>query len=315
MRQITYNIQRYDGAKSFLQEYTFPHQPGKTILWGLLFIKETTDPTLAFTAACRAAVCGACAVRVNGQAFLACETPLDNILSRFGDTLLLEPIQNFKVIRDLVVDWEPQAKRMAAAKTWLAPKDEFSAKEGCRQSIADFKKITPQINCILCGACASECAKLSANNTDFLEPFTYSKVWKFVADTRDKSAAERMQTIIDKGLWKCLHCAECATKCPKGLAPGTDIARLRQLSINMGHTNNAGARHALAFLKDIADTGRLNETKLSVRSIGLIGSIAKFPFALRLVRRGKLNPLHFPRKVKGHEQITAILKAVRESEQ
>ncbi|QDR82249.1 2Fe-2S iron-sulfur cluster-binding protein [Sporomusa termitida] len=107
MRQITYKIERFDGAKNFIQEYTFPHQPGKTILWGLITIKETIDPTLAFTAACRTAVCGACAVRVNGQALLACETPLDGILGRCGDTLTIGPIQNFQVIRDLVVNWEP----------------------------------------------------------------------------------------------------------------------------------------------------------------------------------------------------------------
>ncbi|WP_371372825.1 succinate dehydrogenase/fumarate reductase iron-sulfur subunit [Sporomusa aerivorans] len=314
MRQIIYKIQRFDGAKSYLQEYTFPHQPGKTLLWGLITIKETIDPTLAFTAACRSAVCGACAIRVNGQAFLACETPLDNILELFGDALTIEPIQNFKVIRDLVVDWDAKAERLAAAKAWLEPKDEFKAQEGCRQQIADFRKINPQINCILCGACASECSKLSAGNQDFLEPFTYSKVWKFVADTRDKSAKERIKAILDKGLWKCLHCVECTTKCPKGLAPGSDIARLRQMSIKMGYTDNPGARHALAFLQDIEDTGRLNETKLSVKTIGLFGSMAKLPFALRLLRRGKLNPLHSPRKVKGHEQIAAILKAVRESE-
>lgn len=314
MRQITYKIERFDGVKSFVQDYTFPHQPGKTLLWGLITIKETLDPTLAFTAACRAAVCGACAIRVNGQAFLACETPLDGILARFGDTLTIEPIKNFKVTRDLVVDWEPKAERLMASSTWLNPRDEFTAKEGCRQDAADFKKINVQAGCILCGACASECSKLSANNKDFLEPFTYSKVWKFVADTRDKSAAERVRAVLDKGLWKCLHCVECSTKCPKGLAPGEDIARLRQLSIKLGYTDNPGARHALAFLQDIEDTGRLNETKLSVRSIGMLGSMAKFPFALRLLRRGKLKPFHFPGKVKGHDQIKAILKAVRESE-
>jgi succinate dehydrogenase / fumarate reductase iron-sulfur subunit len=314
MRQITYKIERFDGSKRFTQEYNFPHQPGKTILWGLITIKETIDPTLAFTAACRAAVCGACAVRVNGQAFLACETPLDGILERFGDTLTIEPIKNFKVTRDLVVDWEPKAEHLINSNTWLTPKDEFTAKEGCRQDAADFKKINVQAGCILCGACASECSKLSANDKDFLEPFTYSKVWKFVADTRDKSSTERVKAIIDKGLWKCMHCVECSTKCPKGLAPGEDIARLRQLSIKLGYTDNPGARHALSFLQDIEDTGRLNETKLSVRSIGMLGSMAKFPFALRLLRRGKLNPFHFPSKVKGHDQIKAILKAVRESE-
>lgn len=312
MRQITYKIERFDGTKSFVQDYTFAHQPGKTILWGLITIKETLDPTLVFTAACRSAVCGACAVRVSGQAFLTCETPLDAVLERFGDTLTIAPMKNFTVIRDLVVDWEPKAERLTQSATWLKPQDKFSAKEGCRQEASDFKKINTQTACILCGACASECSKLSANDNDFLEPFTYSKVWKFVADTRDKSADERIRALAFKGLWKCLHCMECTTKCPKGLAPSEDIARLRQLSIKRGYTDHPGARHALAFLQDIEDTGRLNETKLSVRSIGVLGSIAKLPFALRLLRRGKLNPFHFPGKVKGHDEVRAILKAARE---
>lgn len=314
MSQVTYKVRRFDGEKAYIQEYHFEHQPGKTILWGLIKIKEELDPTLTFTAACRSAVCGACSVRVNGQAMLACETPLDDVIRRFGFVLMIEPLGNFTVIRDLVVDWAPKTERMAAAKTWLIPKDEFTAKTGCRQKAADFKKIDIQAGCILCGSCASECNKLSANNKDFLEPFTYAKVWKFVADTRDKADAERIKAMLDKGLWKCLHCVECTTQCPKGLSPGEDIARLRQASIQMGYKSNPGARHAIAFLKDIEDTGRLNEMKLSLRSDGIFGSLQKFPLALRLLRRGKLNPLLFPGKVKGHDQIRAILKAVRESE-
>lgn len=312
MRKITYSITRFDGVKSYVKEYQFEHQSGKTILWGLQKIKEEQDPTLSFTAACRSAVCGACSVRVNGQAMLACETHLDAVLERFGDTLSIAPLGNFKVIRDLVVDWQPKVERLKESKTWLIAKDEFTAETGCRQAPTDFKKIDVQAGCILCGSCASECNKLSANQDDFLEPFTYSKVWKFVADSRDKADAERVQAMLDKGLWKCMHCVECVVKCPKNLAPGEDIARLRQLSIKMGITDNPGARHAIAFLSDVQDTGRLNEMKLSLRSDGIIGSLGKMPLALRLLRKGKLNPFHFPGKVKGHDQIKAILKAAKE---
>ncbi len=315
MRHITYSITRFDGRKSYVQDYQFEYQQGKTALWGLIKIKETADPTLSFTAACRSAVCGACAIRVNGHALLACETHLDEVLNRFGDTLTIEPLGNFAVIRDLVVDWEPKVERLIQSETWLIPTEACSTEAGCRQSPADFKKIDVQAGCILCGACASECNKLSANQQDFLEPFTYSKVWKFVADTRDKAAAQRIKEIIEKGLWKCMHCVECVVKCPKNLAPGEDIARLRQLSIKMGHTDNPGARHAIAFLTDVEDTGRLNEMKLSLRSDGIMGSMSKMPLALRLLRRGKLNPFHFPGKVKGHDQIKAILAADKEAKE
>lgn len=315
MGKITYKIERFDGEKSYLQEYQFEHEPGKTVLWGLIKIKEEIDPTLTFTAACRSAVCGACAVRVNGQAMLACETPLDAVLKRYDtDTLLIQPLANFKVIRDLVVDWEPKAERLAEVKPWLIPHDVFSPQTGCRQTPADFKKIDTQAGCILCGACASECSKLSADDSDFYEPFIYAKAGKFVADSRDKASQERLEATFNKGLWKCMHCVECVTKCPKKVAPGQEIAKLRQLSIKRRLPDNPGARHAVAFLKDIKDTGRLNEMLLALRTEGVVKSAKRLPFALRLLRKGKLNPFHFPKPVKGIEQVRAIIKAVEEAE-
>ena len=314
MGTVIYKIQRFDGAKSFVQEYSFDYDQGKTILWGLSTIKETMDPTLTFVAACRSAVCGACAVRVNGQALLACEVALDDVVARFGNTLEISPLGNFKVIRDLVVDWEPSIERLKQVKPWLIPQDKFTAETGCRQSPAEFKKINTQTNCILCGSCASECNKLSANSDDFYQPFIYTKAQKFIADSRDQGDLEHLRPALERGLWKCVHCQECITKCPKHVEPAEDISKLRQTSIRLGLTDNSGARHALAFCTDLADTGRLNEVKMALRTEGLLKSATRFPFALRLMRKGKLNPLHCPAPVKGIEQVRAIMKAVKEAE-
>jgi succinate dehydrogenase / fumarate reductase, iron-sulfur subunit len=315
MRQIIYKIQRFDGVKSFVQEYSFPHEPGKTILWGLIKIKETIDPTLTFVAACRSAVCGACAVRVNGQAMLACEVALDDVVARFGDTLAIAPLDNFKVMRDLVVDWEPKAERMKEVKPWLIPQDKFSAQTGCRQTPAEFKKINKQTNCILCGACASECNKLSMNGADFYEPFIYTKAYKFVADSRDGAPSDHLKPAMERGAWKCVHCQECVTKCPKHLEPVEDISKLRHTSIQIGMTDNAGARHGLAFLDDTTKLGRLNEATMAVKTEGVLKSLTRLPFALRLMRRGKLNPLHMPSPIKGIEQVRAIIKAAKEAKE
>jgi succinate dehydrogenase / fumarate reductase iron-sulfur subunit len=313
MERVVYRIRRFDGEKAFWQEYSFGREPNKTVLWGLQRIKETIDPSLAFVAACRSAVCGACAVRVNGEAVLACETPLDALTGRFGNTLVLEPLGNFPVIRDLAVDWEPKAARLAEAKPWLMPKDEFTAAAGCRQSQAEFRKINAQTNCILCGACASECNKLSAGDDDFYEPFVYTKAGKFVADTRDGSPGEHLRPVLARGLWKCVHCQECVTKCPKKVAPAEDIAALRRASLKLGLGDNQGARHARAFADDIAATGRLNEVTMAIKTDGLLKSATRLPYALRLLRRGKLNPLHFPAPVEGIEGVRRIVKAAKEA--
>jgi succinate dehydrogenase / fumarate reductase iron-sulfur subunit len=317
MRQITYNVHRFQDNKSFVQEYHFDYEPGKTILWGLIKIKDTLDPTLTFVAACRSAVCGACAVRVQGQAMLACEVALDDLTPRFGDTLDISPIENFKVVRDLVVDWEPKVARLKEVKPWLIPQDQFTAKTGCRQSPEDFDKIRIQADCILCGACASECNKLSANDQDFLDPFIYSKAQKLAADSRDKAPLEHLQPALAHGLWKCVHCQECVTKCPKHLKPAEDISKLRQKSIEQGFTDNLGARHGTAFKEDIAKTGRLNEVTMAVKTEGLLKSTLRASFALRLFAHGKLNPLqliHSEAPVKGIEQVRVIMKAAKEAE-
>jgi len=315
MRQVTFHVERYDGSKSFTQDYVFPHQPGKTLLWGLMHIKETQDPSLTFVASCRCAVCGACAVRVNGQAMLACETALDGLLERFGDALRIGPLRNFPVIRDLVVDWKPKTARMREVKPWLLPRAEFSPETGCRQSPKEFKKISVQINCILCGACTSECNKLHADAEDFHDPFVFAKVQRFVADSRDGGEMEHLAPALARGLWKCVHCQECVTKCPKGLEPAEDIARLRGLSLRKGLTDNTGARHAQAFLDDLTDTGRLNEVKMALKTEGLVKSAARLPFALRLLRKGKLNPFHAPAPAQGVGQVRAMVQDIKKGEE
>lgn len=315
MRQILYRIQRFDGRRSFIQEYQFPHESGKTILWGLIKIKDKIDPSLTFVAACRSAVCGACAVRVNGQAVLACSTPLDDLLARYAsDCLTLQPIKNFNVLRDLVVDWEPKMVRLSKVKPWLITDEQYSPDSGCRQSVDDFKKINVQSNCILCGSCASECNKLSVDGSDFYEPYVYAKAQKFVDDSRDGAPLEHLKPTVENGVWKCVHCQQCTTKCPKGLEPAEDISKLRRAAINYGLTDNAGARHALAFYEDLNNTGRLDEIKLGVKTEGFIKSLSRLPLAFRFMRRGKLNPLHRPAPIKGIKQIRAIIKAVEEAQ-
>lgn len=316
MRKITFKIKRFDGVDSWVQEYQFAYQPNKTLLWALSEIKETLDPSLSFTAACRHSICGACAVRVHGQATLACETTLDSLFKRWNsDTLFLEPLQNFPVIRDLVVDWEPKVDRIKKVKPWLIPKDEYTKETGCRQSPQEFKQINKNSDCIMCGCCASECSKLSTNGENFLEPFIFSKAQKFVADSRDQASLDRIIAAINHGAWMCQHCQECVTKCPKGISSAEDISQLRQGAIIQGMTDNEGPRHAKAFLDDIQHTGRLNEAMMALKTEGLVKTMGNIPYALRLFMKGKIQPAHlFPKPIDGVEEVRALIKSVKDAE-
>ncbi len=320
MRQITYHIKRYNKGRSYVQSFSFDYEKDRTILWGLQVIKETQDPSLTFIAACRSAVCGACSVRVNGQAMLGCESKIDDIVERFGsDEISIEPIGNFSLIRDLAVDWEEKVANLKVVAPWFYPKAEYSAEKGTRQSPDSFKKFVQNTECILCGCCASECNKLTAKQDDFLEPYVYAKANRFVQDSRDGNVDTRVDAAANNGLWKCVHCMNCISRCPKKLEPEKDISKMRGISFAKGDTSGPvkgkGARHAEAFKADLLKTGRLNEVTMSLKTDGIVDSAKQAVYATRLMLHSKINPLDLikPHKpVKGIEGVRNIAKKVEE---
>lgn len=315
METIFYKIKRFNGSKEWYQEYKLPYEKGKTILWALTKIREEQDPTLNFTSACRHAICGSCAVVVNGSSFLACKTALDEVLDIFKtDHLTFEPLKNFDVIKDLVIAWEPKMERMKVVKPWLIPNKQGNPEKGFKQSEEEFHEIASPTDCILCGVCASECNQLAANQEGYLDPFILNKAYRFAVDSRDGSSKEHIQPVLENDLWKCLHCMQCISNCPKGIPITEQIAYLRKASMEMGEVNNKGARHAYAFHDDVKHKGRLNEITLPIKTEGVVTTVAKrVPFALRMIKKGKINPLHFPKEVEGIKGVRKIYEYAKEA--
>ncbi|MGL4721848.1 MAG: succinate dehydrogenase/fumarate reductase iron-sulfur subunit [Desulfovibrionaceae bacterium] len=308
MEKILFTIDRFDGTKKYTQDYELVYEPKKTLLSQLFFIKENLDPTLNFTAACRAAICGACGVRVNGNAFLACDTRMEELMEYFDTThFKIGPMGNFTVISDLVVEWDDKLERLKKTKPTLRPKSEFTIKEGCKQSEENLEKIALQWDCILCGVCASECTALATDKDSFLEPFNFVQAERNASDSRSADPMIHGTPALEGGLWNCVRCFECV-KCPKHIKPANRISILRSITIKQGVRNNLGSRHAHAFLTDLQHGGRLNETKLLLRT-ERIAVLKRSILALRLLLRGKVNPmeLFFHTKVTGHDELAHIV--------
>ncbi|MBE3609895.1 MULTISPECIES: 2Fe-2S iron-sulfur cluster-binding protein, partial [Campylobacter] len=138
-------IDRFDGKKKYESTYELriDEVKGQTLLSLLQYIKRTKDITLNFTAACRMAICGACGVRVNGHSYLACDTKMEELLEEYEnpESMRISPLNNFRVITDLVVDWEPSIENLRKVKPTITPKSEFSEKTGCVQTQADVDAI------------------------------------------------------------------------------------------------------------------------------------------------------------------------------
>ncbi|SDZ51388.1 succinate dehydrogenase / fumarate reductase iron-sulfur subunit [Evansella caseinilytica] len=314
MEKISCKIKRFNGSEAWYQEYEVPYEKGKTILWLLTTIREEQDPTLNFTSACRHAICGSCAVRINGNAFLACNTPLDEVIETFDTmTLTFEPLQNFEVVKDLVIVWEPKMEKMKKVKPWLEPTANGSKETGFLQTEEEFHQIAAPTDCILCGVCASECNQLTVNQDGYLEPFILNRAYRFAVDSRDGSPEEHLRPVLENELWKCLHCMQCVSKCPKSIPLTDEIAYLRSETMKMGEMNNQGAKHAYAFHDDVKKKGRLNETMLPIKTDGLVHTaMTKVPFALRMIKKGKINPFHFPKEVEGIAGVRALYEYAKE---
>lgn len=304
MSTITFNVKRFDGARTWQQEYRF-ERTVSTLLACLNIIRETQDDSLCFTQACRHAICGSCAIQVNGEAFLACETQLDDLIAIFEtDYFYLEPLNNFPVVRDLTVSFDEKADRMKRVMPWMCEK---AGRADHTQSDAELHRYAAATDCVLCGVCASQCRELAYDDGSFLEPFILNKAFRFAADSRDDAHDERIAIVLDNQLWKCIHCEQCTSKCPKQIDVAEEVAWMRREAIRMGETDSVGARHALVFRDSLTKTGTLDEMMLAMKTEGLPTVVRKrIPFAVRMVTSGKMNPLHRPEKIEGIEGLRTL---------
>jgi fumarate reductase iron-sulfur subunit len=195
---------------------------GATLLEVLNEIKRSQDPSLAYSSGCRSSVCGSCGVRVNGREVLAC-----SYHAKDGD--LVEPLRNTPVLRDLVVDMDKAYSFNAKAKAWQS-----SLAEDVKLSIENQHINELQSDCILCASCYSACP-VYALNSEFLGPFSLTRVWRYVSDKRESNPKSKIDAVQTNGVWDCTLCNECTLVCPQGISSKADIEKLRAKSSMLGY--------------------------------------------------------------------------------
>ncbi|NIO03733.1 MAG: succinate dehydrogenase iron-sulfur subunit [Proteobacteria bacterium] len=226
-RLLTLKVHRFDPHRELTRwTETFQIQPwGRmNLLEALLRIQEEIDGSLSFRYSCRGAVCGSCAMRVNGQVVLACRTPVKNLL---GKTTLVEPLPNFPVIRDLIVDMSAFFNHYREIEPSLQGRPLEPLSEN-RMGEEERKEIDPYINCILCGICYGVCPAFE-RDVQFLGPAMLAKAYRFLADSRDERFQEILEAVdSQKGLWGCNTVFQCVRICPKEVPPTLGIVKMRR---------------------------------------------------------------------------------------
>ena len=212
-------IKRYDGEKSYIQEYKIDVKKDETLLEVLDKINRT-DRTLTYRSFCRSSICGTCAVRVNGRSVLACKVKAAD----FGEELFVEALKNCKIIKDLVVDHSYIEKSINNLQNYFESTEKSKKSENI-QTPDEHKVFDKQTDCIMCMACYSECEALDYDK-NFAGPFAFTKTYRFVFDSRDGNN-ERVSKAVEHSLNSCVGCQRCYFVCPKGISSMNDIKMLQ----------------------------------------------------------------------------------------
>lgn len=225
-REVVLRVERYHperGRQPYVQSYRVPIRDGMMVLDALNYIRDEVDASLAFRWSCRMGICGSCGMTVNGMPKLTCEDPLD----RYGDQeLYIAPLDNFPVIRDLVVDISDFMEKLQRVKPWLIRQTEKPLSEGeYRQTPDQRLSYAAHAACINCMLCYAACPVYGLE-PEFIGPAAVALAHRYNMDSRDEG--ERMRRAIlsrPEGVWECTFVGECSVVCPKGVMPAEAIQR------------------------------------------------------------------------------------------
>ncbi len=224
---LTLGIRRFRADRDpprWTETFRVEPKKGMNLLEALLRIQEEDDGTLSFRYSCRGAVCGSCAMLVNSQLVLACRTPVESLL---GKTILIKPLPYFPVIRDLIVDQSLFFDHYRKMALHLHGKPIPSSLEYIMNE-DERREIDSYINCILCGICYGACPAFG-RNPQFLGPAILAKVYRFLADPRDRRGEEILKAVDGQsGVWGCNTVFQCVRVCPKQVPPTHGIVKMRR---------------------------------------------------------------------------------------
>ena len=226
--QITLQVARYrpeqEEAPTF-DEYQVPLRKDWAVLDGLNYIKDELDGTLSYRWSCRMGICGSCGARVNGEPKLTCGTFLTDYAP---GPVRIEPLANFPIIRDLVVDLTDFLVKLGAVQPWLIRDEDKPVEEGeylqTPAELDEYKQFSMCINCMLC---YSACPVYGLDDK-FLGPAAIALAQRYNLDSRDEGADRRLTVLSQpEGIWGCTFVGECSRACPKGVDPAGAIQRYK----------------------------------------------------------------------------------------
>ena len=231
------SIYRYNPEtddKSVMQDVEVEIPPGQDLMvLDVLELVKQKDASVSYRRSCREGVCGSDGMNINGANGLACITPLSEAVKP-GQKLILRPLPGLPVVRDLVIDMSLFYQQYEKIKPYLINDNPAPAIERL-QSPEEREKLDGLYECILCACCSTNCPSYWWNPDKFIGPAGLLQAYRFLADSRDTAATERLADLDDPfSVFRCRGIMNCVAVCPKGLNPTRAIGHIRSMLIQEG---------------------------------------------------------------------------------
>ena len=226
---VTLRISKFnpktDSHATFV-EFNVPVQKWTTVLDVILSVKQHLDTSVAVRYSCRQASCGSCGMKINGKPALACYTKISELNS---NVVTVEPMNNFPILRDLVVDFTQFFSTHKKLKPYII-RDDSEVTGDTKEFLQTPKEVEEYLQfsyCIKCGLCNSACPTM-ATDSSFIGPQALAQAYRYIADNRDNGKKDRLKIIDNShGIWRCHFAGSCSQVCPKGVDPAMGIQLLR----------------------------------------------------------------------------------------
>ena len=211
--KIELRIKRFDperDTKPHWESYQVEMEGTDRVLDALHEVKYHHDGTLSLRRSCAHGVCGSDAMVINGANALACTM----LIKDAGKIVTVEPIRGLPVIKDLVVDMEPFFAQYRSVMPFLINESDPGYTERY-QSSEDRERFDDTTKCILCAACTTSCP-VYWGNSSYVGPAAIVNAHRFIFDSRDEGAADRLDILNEKsGVWRCRTAFNCSEACPR----------------------------------------------------------------------------------------------------
>lgn len=233
-------IRRQNGPKegSYWQEFKVPYQQGMNVITCLQEICKNPETTsgervapVVWDCSCLEEVCGACSMRINGVPQQSCSALVEN----YREPIVLEPMDKFPVVRDLIVDRERMFNDLMKVKAWIPIDGTHDLGPGPRQAAREQTWMYVLSRCMTCGCCLDACPQINPKS-DFIGAALISQVRLFNAHPTGEMQKEmRLNSLMQiGGIADCGNAQNCVQVCPKDIPLTQSISEMGAETIKFG---------------------------------------------------------------------------------